>query len=634
MGSLQKIFPLCSGRIGPGDLVFFHRIPQRSNSFDEAVVSSSLFNSNVYHVALALEGEKIVHATDQGVHIESLATAISNLLPDAIELTTLNLDPEWKFRASLWAEQQVPAEYNDLFSPECINSHNRKAFYCCQLACEAYKATHLPNPSHPDPNPFLPHKLNFHDSQGRMIPYWIEYYKQLSPTCPDPPQGAPGSHPSILRRSPVVELVAARALFFSDQGSSTGSMSAFMKKFQIPQDLLNALHFVNGARVNLKSPRKFTVVEPRNGIWEVRDNGKSITEAKADVLSCADTFEYFSGVDLVGEHIPYDDATKRFAYTRREPFGVVGAIGAWNYPIQTATWKIAPAIACGNSGEGETGSALCESKNVRKVSFTGSVSTGKAIARACVNTLIKPVTLELGGKSSCIMLHDCDVDMAINGALMANFYSQGQVCSNASKILVDRRILDEFTSKLMVKTKNMRIGMHIFCSMYIHILLLGDPLNEETHVGACITLAHLQKVQTHIQGAIKEGAKLLYGGERVIVDALEKGYFLSPCVLSNITPQMKIYGEEEALRIANDTEFGLAAGVFTNNLNKAHNLASRLEAGTVYINTFNDTSPLIPFGGYKQSGYGRENGKSAMEHYTQIKSVFVNVSKELDNPFP
>lgn len=268
MGSFQKIFPLCSGRIGPGDLVFFHRIPQRSNNFDEAVVSASLFNSDVYHVALALEGEKIIHATDQGVHIESLATAISNLLPDAIELTTLNLDPEWKFRASLWAEQQVPAEYNDLFSPECINSRNRKAFYCCQLACEAYKATYLANPSHPDPNPFLPHKLNFLDSQGRMIPYWIEYYKQLSPNSPDPPQGAPGSHPSILRRSPVVELVAARALFFSDQASSTGSMSAFMKKFQIPQDLLSALHFVNGARVNLKSPRKFTVVEPRNGAFE------------------------------------------------------------------------------------------------------------------------------------------------------------------------------------------------------------------------------------------------------------------------------------------------------------------------------------------------------------------------------
>uniref|UniRef100_A0A915DTR7 Aldehyde dehydrogenase domain-containing protein n=1 Tax=Ditylenchus dipsaci TaxID=166011 RepID=A0A915DTR7_9BILA len=434
------------------------------------------------------------------------------------------------------------------------------------------------------------------------------------------------------------------------------------EKFCIPNDLLSALHFVNGARVNLKSQRKFNVFEPRNGehlteihsasasqvdevidlsqkaqtswsstpwverrqilqrtadlirkhsneisVWEVRDNGKSITEAKADVLSCADTFEYFSGVDLSGEHMPYDEQAKRFAYTRREPLGVVGAIGAWNYPIQTATWKIAPAIACGNSvvykpsplapvssillaqllqcaglpdgvvnivqGESETGTALCESAIVRKVSFTGSVATGQAIAKNCAQWAVKPVTLELGGKSSCIMLQDCDIEMAVNGALIANFFSQGQVCSNASKILVHQSILEEFTTKLLLKTEELRIG---------------DPLNESTHIGACISLNHLQKVQNYIRGAVEEGAKVLYGGERVVVEALEKGYFLEE-VFGAVLLIIPFETEQEALQKANDTEFGLAAGIFTNDLNKAHNFAAQLQAGTVYINTFNDT---------------------------------------------
>uniref|UniRef100_A0A914BZM9 Aldehyde dehydrogenase domain-containing protein n=1 Tax=Acrobeloides nanus TaxID=290746 RepID=A0A914BZM9_9BILA len=475
-----------------------------------------------------------------------------------------------------------------------------------------------------------------------------------------------------------------------------------MKKFAIPQDLTKALHFIGGSRLNLLSPHKFMVMEPRNGshlteccsaersqveeavlisrkaqkfwaampwlerghilrraaelirshvneisLWEVRDNGKPIREAKADVLSCAETFEYFSGVDLSGQHIPYSDQDSRFAYTRREPLGVVGAVGAWNYPIQTATWKIAPAIACGNAivykpsplapisavilaqllqcagvpngivnivqGEAITGTAICESTGINKVSFTGSSSTGKKIVETCAKIHVKPVTLELGGKSSCIIFEDADMEMAVNGAMMANFFSQGQKVAESTAQLV-----------------------------------IGDPLNEATHVGASISNEHMKKVKGYIDGAIKQGAKLIYGGEPVSVEGLESGFYLSPCILSGVTRGMTVYHEEifgsvmliipfesdeEALKMANDTEFGLAAGVFTNDLSRAHSFAAMLEAGTVYINTFNDVSPLVPFGGFKQSGFGRENGRSAIEAYSQIKSVFVNTSKRLENAF-
>uniref|UniRef100_A0AC34GT60 Aldehyde dehydrogenase domain-containing protein n=1 Tax=Panagrolaimus sp. ES5 TaxID=591445 RepID=A0AC34GT60_9BILA len=496
-----------------------------------------------------------------------------------------------------------------------------------------------------------------------------------------------------------------------------------MQKFVIPKNLTKALHFINGVRVNLGSYNPtFDVFEPRNGqvlatveeakrsdieeaaqaalgaqekwslispaergiilrrvsdiirhnvddisVWEVRDNGKSISEAKADILSCADTFDYFSGVDLNGEHIPLDDAHERFAYTRREPLGVVGCIGAWNFPMQTASWKIAPAIACGNAvvykpsplapvsavilahilhhvgvpdglvnvvqGGAKTGAAICQSRAISKVSFTGSVTTGNIIAQNAASDFVKPVTLELGGKSSCIIFEDSNIELAVTGAMMANFFSQGQVCSNASKVLVHKSILEPFTKALVERTSEM---------------IIGDPLNEATRIGATISIAHLEKVKGYIDGAVEEGAHLIHGGNRAVVNGLPNGYFLEPCILSNITPQMKVYKDEifgsvlliipfdtdeEALRIANDTPFGLAAGIFTSNLSKAHGFARKIHAGNVYINTFNDVSPYVPFGGYKQSGYGRENGKAAIDYYTQYKSVFVNASNKLENPF-
>nr|ACI49202.1 hypothetical protein Csp3_JD04.001 [Caenorhabditis angaria] len=401
--------------------------------------------------------------------------------------------------------------------------------------------------------------------------------------------------------------------------------------------------------------------------WECIDNGKPLYEAKADVLSCVDTFTFYSGIshDLLGRHVPIDPS--RFAYTKKVPFGVVASIGAWNYPIQTCSWKTAPALACGNSviykpsplspvsalilgailkeaglpdgtfnviqGDAKTANALIEHEGVNKVSFTGSIPTGKKIMKACAERNIKPVTLELGGKSSLIVFDDADLDTAVSCAMMANFYSQGQVCSNASKVLVHTSLIEEFTKKLVEKTKNMKIG---------------DPLDENnTKVGAHISEEHRNKVEEYINGAICEGANRIYGGERVTVNGFEGGFYLSPCILSNINSKMRVYHEEifgsvlliipfsdeaEAIRIANDTKMGLAAGIVTKNLNRSHRIVERLNAGNVYVNTYNDVSPLVPFGGFGESGFGRENGVAVLEHYTQIKSVFVNTAN-CENPF-
>uniref|UniRef100_A0A1I7UJT0 Aldedh domain-containing protein n=1 Tax=Caenorhabditis tropicalis TaxID=1561998 RepID=A0A1I7UJT0_9PELO len=400
--------------------------------------------------------------------------------------------------------------------------------------------------------------------------------------------------------------------------------------------------------------------------WECISNGKPISEARADVLSCVDTFNFYSGVahDLLGRHIPLDSA--RYAYTRRLPVGVVAAIGAWNYPIQTCTWKTAPALACGNSviykpsplspvtalilaevlkcaglpngvfnviqGDAETSQHLILHNDVAKVSFTGSIPTGKKIMKSCAERNIKPITLELGGKSSLIILNDADVDSAVSCAMMANFYSQGQVCSNASKVLVHRSLLEELTTKLVNRTKLMKVG---------------DPLKEETKVGAHISADHRNNVEGYINSAIAEGATKLCGGDRITVEGLENGFYLSPCILTNITPKMKVYREEifgavlllipfdteeEAITIANDTDMGLAAGLVTKDLARSYRVSEKLNAGNVYVNTFNDVSPLVPFGGIGQSGFGRENGIAVLESYTHQKSVFVNTG-DCPNPF-
>ena len=390
---------------------------------------------------------------------------------------------------------------------------------------------------------------------------------------------------------------------------------------------------------------------------ETRDTGKPIQETRVvDVASGADCFEYFAGLaqSLSGEHI--DLGTQAFGYTRREPLGVVAGIGAWNYPLQIACWKAAPALACGNAmifkpaeltpftavklqeimledgvppgvfqvvqGFADTGRLLTRHPDIRKVSLTGEVGTGKAVMSDAAQTL-KNVTLELGGKSPLIVFEDAKLDNAVAGALLANFYSSGQVCSNGTRVFVHRSIKAAFLERLVKRVAAMRIG---------------DPMNPETQVGALVSEQHMHKVLYYIDRGRAEGARVLTGGMRVTTGELGKGYFVAPTVFDNCRDDMTIVREEifgpvmsvlefedeqEVIERANATEFGLAAGVFTNDLTRAHRVIARLQAGTCWINQYNVTPIELPFGGVKLSGLGRENGRAAIEHYTQLKSVYV-----------
>jgi betaine-aldehyde dehydrogenase len=399
---------------------------------------------------------------------------------------------------------------------------------------------------------------------------------------------------------------------------------------------------------------------------ETCDTGKPIQETLVvDVASGADCFEYFAGLaqSLSGEHI--DLGTQAFGYTRREPLGVVAGIGAWNYPLQIACWKAAPALACGNAmifkpaeltpftavklqeimleaglppgvfqvvqGFGDTGRLLTRHPGSRKVSLTGEVGTGKAVMSDAAQTL-KSVTLELGGKSPLIVFGDAKLDNAVAGALLANFYSSGQVCSNGTRVFVHRSIKAAFLERLIKRVAAMRIG---------------DPMNPETQVGALVSEQHMHKVLSYIDRGRAEGARVLTGGMRATTGDLANGYFVAPTVFDNCRDDMAIVREEifgpvmsvlefedeqEVIERANATEFGLAAGVFTNDLTRAHRVIARLQAGTCWINHYNVTPIELPFGGVKLSGLGRENGRAAIEHYTQLKSVYVAMG-DVDAPY-
>jgi betaine-aldehyde dehydrogenase len=399
---------------------------------------------------------------------------------------------------------------------------------------------------------------------------------------------------------------------------------------------------------------------------ETRDTGKPIQETRVvDVASGADCFEYFAALaqSLSGEHI--DLGTQAFGYTRREPLGVVAGIGAWNYPLQIACWKAAPALACGNAmifkpaeltpftavrlqeilleagvppgvfqvvqGFAETGRLLTRHPDIRKVSLTGEVGTGKAVMSDAAQTL-KSVTLELGGKSPLIIFGDAKLENAVAGALLANFYSSGQVCSNGTRVFVHRSIKAAFLERLVKRVGAMRIG---------------DPMDAATQVGALISEQHMHKVLSYIDRGRAEGARILTGGTRVTTGELAKGYFVAPTVFDNCRDDMAIVREEifgpvmsvlefedeqEVIERANATEFGLAAGVFTNDLTRAHRVIARLQAGTCWINQYNVTPIELPFGGVKLSGLGRENGRAAIEHYTQLKSVYVAMG-DVDCPY-
>ncbi len=399
---------------------------------------------------------------------------------------------------------------------------------------------------------------------------------------------------------------------------------------------------------------------------ETRDTGKPIQETRVvDVLSGAECLEYFAALaqSAAGEHI--DLGSQAFGYTRREALGVVAGIGAWNYPLQIACWKSAPALAFGNAmifkpaeltplsavelekalreaglpagifqvvqGRADTGRLLTRHPAISKVSLTGEVGTGRAVM-GDASASLKHVTLELGGKSPLIIFEDARLDQAVSGALLANFYSAGEVCSNATRVFVQRSVKTEFLRRLLARVGAMRIG---------------DPMDPATHVGSLISAEHLRKVLSYIERGRAEGARVLIGGRRVEEGALARGFFVAPTVFDDCHDRMSIVCEEifgpvmtvldfdaesEVVERANATEFGLSAGVFTQDINRAHRVIANLEAGTCWINHYNVTPIELPFGGVKLSGLGRENGRAAMEHYTQLKSVYV-AKGDIDAPY-
>lgn len=405
--------------------------------------------------------------------------------------------------------------------------------------------------------------------------------------------------------------------------------------------------------------RAADILRERNSVLarlETLDTGKAIQETLvADAPSAADCLEFFAGAVATfnGEFI---DLGGPFAYTRREPLGVCVGIGAWNYPIQIAGWKSAPALAMGNAmvfkpsentplsalalaeiyseaglpdglfnvvqGYGDVGAALVGHDAVAKVSVTGSVPTGKKVL-SLAGSKMKHATMELGGKSPLIVFDDADLENAIGGAMLGNFYSTGQVCSNSTRVFVQKGIHDRFIERLVERTKKIRIG---------------DPLDPETQMGPLVNKAQRDKVVEYIAIGRNEGATIACGGSIPALQGFDGGCFIEPTVFTGVKDTMRIAREEifgpvmsvlsfdhedEVIARANDTEFGLAAGVFTKDLPRAHRVIGDLQAGTCWINAYNLTPVEMPFGGFKQSGIGRENSLAALALYSQIKSVYV-----------
>ena len=410
--------------------------------------------------------------------------------------------------------------------------------------------------------------------------------------------------------------------------------------------------------------RAADIMRDRNhdlSVLETYDTGKPYQETSvADATSGADALEYFGGLaaSITGEHIQLGED---FVYTRREPLGVCVGIGAWNYPTQIASWKAAPALACGNAmvfkpsettplcalkvaeilieagapagvynvvqGYGAVGASLVTDPRVAKVSLTGSVPTGRKVYAAAAAG-IRNVTMELGGKSPIVIFDDADLENAVSGAILGNFYSSGQVCSNGTRVFVQKGIKDTFLARMVERLKGVK---------------MGDPQDPDVNFGPMVSERQRDIVADYIKKGIAEGARLVAGGSVVKGD----GYFIEPTIFADVTDDMaiareEIFGpvlsvldfdtEEEALARANDTEYGLAAGVFTADLTRAHRMVAGFEAGTCYINTYNLAPVEAPFGGSKQSGVGRENSKAAIEHYSQIKGVYVAMG-DVEAPF-
>ncbi len=396
---------------------------------------------------------------------------------------------------------------------------------------------------------------------------------------------------------------------------------------------------------------------------ETLETGKPLSETRTvDIVTGADVLEYYAGLAPIieGEQIPLRESA--FIYTRREPLGIVAGIGAWNYPVQIALWKSAPALAAGNAmifkpseitslttlrlaeiyteaglpdgvfnvllGSGrELGTWMTEHPAIAKVSFTGGTTTGKKVMANAASSTIKDVTMELGGKSPLIIFNDADLDRAADIAMMANFYSSGQVCTNGTRVFIPQSLQHTFEDKIQQRLKNIR---------------LGDPLDPSTNFGPLVSFAHMDNVLDYIQLGLNEGARLLAGGQREISGVYAKGAYVQPTVFTDCRDDMRIvkeeifgpvmsiltyHDEEEVIQRANNTDYGLAAGVVTENIHRAHRVIHQLQAGICWINTWGESAPQMPVGGYKQSGIGRENGLVTLQHYTQIKSIQLEIGQ-------
>ncbi|MBV8847264.1 MAG: aldehyde dehydrogenase [Bryobacterales bacterium] len=401
---------------------------------------------------------------------------------------------------------------------------------------------------------------------------------------------------------------------------------------------------------------------------ETTDNGKLFAEMRAQLSYIPQWFHYFGGLadKLEGRVIPIDKPGV-FNFTREEPLGVVAAITPWNSPLLLAAWKLAPALAAGNTvvwkpsefssvsalefGElferagfppgvvnivtgygNEVGEPLITHPDVAKVAFTGGDRTGEHIYQLAARG-IKPVTLELGGKSANIVFEDAHLDSAVNGVVSGIFAATGQTCIAGSRALIQRSIHDTFVERLLALAKTAR---------------MGDPQDLTTQVGPITTQPQYQKVLDYIRIAKEEGAVCRLGGEAARRAECKSGWFVEPTIFTGVDPKMRIANEEvfgpvlsiipfddedEAVRIANGTVYGLAAGVWTTSIRRALLMSERLEAGTVWINTYRAVSYMSPFGGYKRSGIGRESGLDAIREYLQTKSVWIDISESSPNPF-
>ncbi|GGA96954.1 aldehyde dehydrogenase family protein [Macrococcus hajekii] len=406
------------------------------------------------------------------------------------------------------------------------------------------------------------------------------------------------------------------------------------------------------------------ILEHKDELAEIEtlNTGKALRESSMiDIPTAADHYRYFASVIRLDEGSIQDMDAKTMSLIRHEPIGVVGAVVAWNFPFLLAAWKLAPALAAGNTvviqpssstpysllrlaeilkdilpqgvvnivtGKGsESGNAIFNHEDVAKLSFTGSTEVGYSVAEAGAKRLV-PATLELGGKSANIIFADANIEQAIEGVQLGILFNQGEVCSAGSRLFIEDKAYDSFIDKLKTAFEAVKVG---------------DPLNMDTQMGSQTGQAQIDKIESYIELAKEEGDNIVTGGKRITENGLDKGHFFQPTIIELSSNKSRLAQEEifgpvivvqkfsdvnEVIELANDSEYGLAGGIFTKDINKALNIANRIDTGRVWINTYNQIPAGSPFGGYKKSGIGRETYKETIRNYQQVKGIYIDLTDE------